>query len=217
MENLILLAAPVVGALAGFRCRLFKSYTALLNVAFPAYLSIWSESAISQLFQLPAGAAQYKSFSTMLVCAILIWILLQKLTNALIPQERTFLFPALLDKAGGGICGLFCGIVLINFAAFLLCASPLKTSVSSFVSLPNLEQSCTETLVSFTRFFDSLSFQADSRAQRLEALQARIRQADPPPPPAQEARRGENADATSATSVESSASAEMKHVEARGK
>ena len=186
MENLILWGVPVIGALIGLGSRLFKSYTSLLNFAFAVYLSIWTESMFSSLFRVPGNAAPYKSAVTMLFCAILAWVLLMKLTDQLMPEEREFVFPPLLDKLGGGFCGFLAGMVLINFAAFLLCATPQKTIVTGFVSLPALERASAGNLVSFTHLIDSVTFQKYSRGQRAETLERLIRQADPPPPPEEE-------------------------------
>ena len=182
MENLILWGVPVIGALIGLGSRLFKSYTSLLNFAFAVYLSIWTESMISSLFRVPGNAAPYKSAVTMLFCAILAWVLLMKLTDQLMPEEREFVFPPLLDKLGGGFCGFLAGMVLINFAAFLLCATPQKTIVTGFVSLPALERASAGNLVSFTHLIDSVTFQKYSRGQRAETLERLIRQADEQPP-----------------------------------
>lgn len=128
MENLILWGVPVIGALIGLGSRLFKSYTSLLNFAFAVYLSIWTESMISSLFRVPGNAAPYKSAATMLFCAILAWVLLMKLTDQLMPEEREFVFPPLLDKLGRRFCGFLAGMVLINFAAFLLCVTLRRAS-----------------------------------------------------------------------------------------
>lgn len=71
-------------------------------------------------------------------------------------------------------------MVLINFAAFLLCATPQKSIVTGFVSLPALERASAGNLVSFTHLIDSVTFQKYSRGQRAETLERLIRQADRP-------------------------------------
>lgn len=180
MENLVLWGIPVLGGLIGLSTRLYRSYTSLLNFGFAIYLALWTENLVSGLYRLPGSANSYKAAVTMLFCAILFWVLLLKLTEQLMPEEKAFEFPALLDKLGGALCGFLTGMVLINFAAFLLCTTPQKTAAGAFVSLPALESSSVRTLVSFSRTVDRLSFQGYSRSQRFGKLEELVRKADPP-------------------------------------
>lgn len=181
MENLILWGVPVIGGLIGLGARLFKSYITLLNLAFAAYLSLWSEGLLSSLYRVPGSAAPYKSAATMLFCAILVWVLLNKLTEQLKPDEREFAFPPILNKFGGGLCGFLGGMVAVNFAAFIFCTTPQKTVAADIVSVPALEKASAGHLVSLSRIIDDLSFQGSAGIRRAVKLDDLIRKADPAP------------------------------------
>lgn len=181
MENLILWGVPVIGALIGLSSCLFKSYITLLNLAFAAYLSLWSEGLLSSLYRIPGSAEPYKSAATMLFCSILAWVLLNKLTEQLKPDEREFAFPPILNKLGGALCGFLGGMVAINFAAFVFCTTPQKTVAADIVSVPALEKASAGHLVSLSRIIDDLSFQGSASIRRTVTLDELIRKADPAP------------------------------------
>lgn len=183
MENLILWGAPIIGALIGLGARLLKSYVTLLNFTFAVYLALWSEGLLSSLYRLPGAAEPYKSAGTMLFCALLAGVLLKKVSDSLMPDEREFIFPPLMDKLGGGLCGFLAGMVLVNFAAFVFCTTPQKTAAAEFISLPALERASTGNLITLSGVIDGLSFQSTSSPRRGARLNELIRQADPPPPP----------------------------------
>ena len=181
MENLILWGVPVIGGLIGLGSRLFKSYLVLLNLAFAAYLALWSEGLLSSLYRVPGSAGPYKSAITMLFCAILAWVLLKKLTEQLMPDEREFAFPPILNKLGGGLCGFLAGMVAINFIAFVFCTTPQKTLAADIVSVPALEKASSGNLVSLSRIIDDLSFQGSTGIRRTGKLDDLMRKADPAP------------------------------------
>lgn len=181
MENLILWGVPVIGGLIGLGARLFKSYLTLLNLIFAAYLALWSEGLLSSLYRVPGSAAPYKSAATMLFCAILVWVLLKKLTEQLKPDEREFAFPPILNKFGGGLCGFLAGMVAVNFVAFVFCTTPQKTLAADIVSVPALEKASTGNLISLSRIIDDLSFQSSTSVSRMVKLDDLMRKADPAP------------------------------------
>ena len=182
MENLILWGVPILGGLMGFSSRLFKSYMTLLNFAFAVYLALWSEGLVSGLYRLPGVVAPYKSTITMVASAIIVGFLLRKLVEQLMTDEREFLFPPILDKFGGALCGFLTGMLLINFAAFVFCTMPQKTAADGVVSIPAVEKTSVRNLVSLSKILDDLSFQGSSRIQRMARLDALLRAADPKPP-----------------------------------
>jgi len=182
MENLILWGFPILGGLAGFSSKLFKSYVTLLNIGFAIYLALWSEGLVSGLFRLPGAAGPYKSAITLAACAIIVGFLLRKLTDQLAPNERDFDLPPLFNKFGGALCGFLAGMALINFAAFVFCTIPQKTAASGIVSIPAVEKTSVRNLISLSNLLDGLSFQAPSRIQRMAKLDMLLRAADPKPP-----------------------------------
>ena len=188
MENLILWGVPVIGGLIGLGSRLFKSYVTLLNIAFAIYLALWSEGLLSSLYRVPGSAGPYKSAMTMLFAAILAGVVLRKVTEQLMPDEREFAFPPILNKLGGALCGFLAGMAVINFAAFLFCTTPEKTLAADLVSLPALERASTGNLVSLSKILDDLSFQGSVSTRRAVKLDELVRKSDPapeetPPPP----------------------------------
>ena len=183
MEMLILWGVPVLTALRGLNRRLFHSYLTFCNLLFSVYVALWSESAISKFYSLPAEAAAFKPAVSMLVAAFVTFLVLYKVVEQLHPEtQREFSFPRPLDKLGGGVCGFLAGMVLINFLAFLLCTVPQKQALSGVVSLPELERAATTSLVSISKAVDRASFQETASRDRLAPLLELARKADPATP-----------------------------------
>lgn len=183
MEMLILWGVPVLTALRGLNRRLFHSYLTFCNLLFSVYVALWSESAISKFYSLPAEAAAFKPAVSMLVAAFVTFLVLYKVVEQLHPEtQREFSFPRPIDKLGGGVCGFLAGMVLINFLAFLLCTVPQKQALSGVVSLPELERAATTSLVSISKAVDRASFQETASRDRLAPLLELARKADPATP-----------------------------------
>ena len=182
MEMLILWGVPVLTALRGLNRRLFHSYLTFCNLLFSVYVALWSESAISKFYSLPAEAAAFKPAVSMLVAAFVTFLVLYKVEQLHPETQREFSFPRPIDKLGGGVCGFLAGMVLINFLAFLLCTVPQKQALSGVVSLPELERAATTSLVSISKAVDRASFQETASRDRLAPLLELARKADPATP-----------------------------------
>ena len=116
MEMLILWGVPVLTALRGLNRRLFHSYLTFCNLLFSVYVALWSESAISKFYSLPAEAAAFKPAVSMLVAAFVTFLVLYKVVEQLHPEtQREFSFPRPIDKLGGGVCGFLFGFCLCLF------------------------------------------------------------------------------------------------------
>ena len=196
MELLLFWGIPVIAAVIGFRRMFYGSFTLFVCFAFAAYLGVWCEGLFAFLFGFVPQAlrpAVAVSAAAVISGAVILFAF-----NALNPQDKVYAFPPLAERAGGALFGLLSGMILIRFAALVVCLSPFKAELPLGMETAPVQDRAISGVMALTRGINlfTLQFGRNSRCrERLDPLLIAADAARPPaagrgaPPPAPPPRR----------------------------
>lgn len=171
MELLLFWGIPVIAAVIGFRRMFYGSFTLFVCFAFAAYLGVWCEGLFAFLFGFVPQAlrpAVAVSAAAVISGAVILFAF-----NALNPQDKVYAFPPLAERAGGALFGLLSGMILIRFAALVVCLSPFKAELPLGMETAPVQDRAISGVMALTRGINlfTLQFGRNSRCrERLDQL-----------------------------------------------
>ncbi len=117
--------AGAVAAWAAIRIGFYESWVMLFNILISIYVAIFLTPVIVDIVP-EAGGISCGNILAMTAVAIAVFAILYGIAHIFFTSQFNVSFPKTFDILFAGLLGFLAGFLVLSFAAFLICATPIS-------------------------------------------------------------------------------------------
>lgn len=176
--------AGAVSAWIAVRIGFYETWVMLFNIVISIYVAVFLTPVIVDIVP-AAGDTSYGNVLTMTALAVGVFLILHGIAYVFLTSQFSVPFPKVFDILFAGLLGFLTGFLVLSFAAFLICASPI--SQNRFISGAGFNRQSQQANISYICWWcdlvNSMISSPENKVTAEQAIDELLSSAQPKAPP----------------------------------